>query len=336
MVVAAGDNGSADCSDVHGNVLDALAVDYPSASPWVTSVGGTNVHLDPGNRIAAQEVWNDTSVQLAAGGGGLSALFVRPPFQNGVVAPNRRSVPDLAMLADIAPGYTTYCTASSGACRGWRTVGGTSAASPLLAGGLAIVDQDLEAHHRAQLGLANPLLYSLGRASAGVFSDVTQGSNDVGPYIPDGDGHPLGCCTAVGGFDDASGWGSPNLAALDRTALVRLPRTARATLSIPRGQQPVKAGRLAARLSCSKGCTAYAFGFASIAGGPTLALRSGRYRFGRAGTKVVTIRFSPSQERRLRVAVARRRRITFELFGAALDARRAVGFVSPGRAIVII
>ena len=41
MVVAAGDTGSADCSDPQGDVLDGLEVDYPSASPWVTSVGVT-------------------------------------------------------------------------------------------------------------------------------------------------------------------------------------------------------------------------------------------------------------------------------------------------------
>jgi hypothetical protein len=337
MVVASGDTGSADCSDAQGNVVDALAVDYPSGSPWVTSVGGINVRLDPANQIVSQQVWNDTGVQLAAGGGGLSQLFARPPYQNGVVAANARSVPDLAMLADVAPGYAVFCTAPQSGCHGWRSVGGTSAAAPLVAGGIGIVDQDLERHRREDVGLANPLLYAIGRAAAGpsVFGDVTQGSNDVGPYIPGGDGRPLGCCSAGPGFDDASGWGSVDLARLDRRALTMLPRSAFASVSIPAGQQPVKAGRLLVRLTSTKG-TAYAFGFASIAGGATLDLRSARYRFGRPGSKLVAIRFSRSQERRLAAAVAAHRRVGFELFGAALDAAGAVGNVSPGRDLVII
>jgi kumamolisin len=129
-VVAAGDNGSADCVDQSGNVLDALAVDYPAASPWVTAVGGTNLRLDPGNGIQTQTVWNDAGAELAAGGGGLSALFYRPRFQIGVVPPNRRAVPDVSMLADIRPGYSFFCTAVHAACKGWRTVAGPARRLP--------------------------------------------------------------------------------------------------------------------------------------------------------------------------------------------------------------
>jgi len=113
------------------------------------------------------------------------------------------------MLADVSPGYAVYCTAQADCDgRGWLSFGGTSAATPLLAGGFALVDQALRRQGRIALGLANPLLYRLGRdptTAAQVFYDVTNGSNDVGPFVQSSQ-QPLGCCSAVPGFDDASGW----------------------------------------------------------------------------------------------------------------------------------
>jgi subtilase family serine protease len=330
-VVAAGDNGSADCVDQQGNVVDALAVDYPGVSPWVTAVGGTNLHLDGSNQLLAETVWNDTSRELAAGGGGLSLLFFRPRFQNGVVPPNRRAVPDVSMLADIAPGDAFFCTADQAGCTGWRTVGGTSAAAPLLGGGLAIVDQDLRRHGREVLGLADPLLYSLGRSAVpGIFNDVTQGGNDVGPYVPGGDGRPLGCCQAGRGFDWASGWGSLDLGGFDRAALTRLPRVSRVSIRVPRPQQPVRAGGLALELACSARCTAYAFGTVGIGGGPTLQLRSTRYHLARKGVKRILIPFTRRQESRLRAALAHDRQVVAELFGADLDPAGKLGDVTSG------
>lgn len=329
-MVASGDSGSADCTDDQGTPIDALAVDYPSGSPWVTSVGGTNVQLNAANQIVSQQVWNDTSAQAAAGGGGLSGLFYRPPYQNGVVSVNRRAVPDVSMLADIGPGYATYCSAHTPGCRGWRTVGGTSAAAPLLAGGMAMVDQDLHRHGRELVGLANPLLYTLGRSGAGanVFADVTQGNNDVGPFIPSGGGQSLGCCSANPGFDWASGWGSVDLAQFDQWALRMLPSIADVSLRIPRPQRPVAKGRLTAKLSCTTKCTAYAFGYVAIAGGPTLDVHSANYHFRSRATKRVVVRFSAGQEARLRSALARHRRVTIDLFGAAVDAKGKLGKVS--------
>ena len=67
------------------------------------------------------------------------------------------------MLSDIAPGYAIYCSASEPNCISdvnsdpWEALGGTSAATPLLAGGLAIIDQKLKAAGKQPLGLVNPL-----------------------------------------------------------------------------------------------------------------------------------------------------------------------------------
>ena len=215
VLASAGDQGSSACVK-HGRILDELAVSYPASSPYVTAVGGTNFILSRANTIQDEFVWNDTSIIPDAGGGGLSQLFKRPRFQNGVTSLPVRVVPDVSMMADLAPGYAIYCTVHGAACGnhpGWVGAGGTSAAAPLLAGGLALVDQDLRRHHRHVLGDVNPLLYLLGASGLRVFifRDITVIGNDLGPYLPHGNGQGLGCCSAGPGYDAASGWGSVNL-----------------------------------------------------------------------------------------------------------------------------
>lgn len=231
FLASSGDSGSSDCTH-NGSPIGRLGVNYPASSWWVTSVGGTNLLLDRSNSIEAQQVWNDgEAVPGAAAGGGASLLLKRPPYQREAVDAPTRAVPDVAMLADVDPGYAVFCSVA-GDCVNrqdpdpWQPVGGTSAATPLLAGGLALVDQVLRERDRAGLGLANPLLYQLGAspaARAQAFSDVTTGNNDVGPFIA-GNGASLGCCTAHLGYDEASGWGSVNLAGLAHAAVQAQPR----------------------------------------------------------------------------------------------------------------
>ena len=260
-LAASGDHGSANCVDNKGNQADQLGTSYPASSPWVTGVGGTNFTLDANNLISNQVVWNDGADAPGwAGGGGYSTIFKRPSYQNGVVTPNARAVPDVSMLADSPPGYAIYCTAPECTAQGgpsWQQVGGTSAAAPLLAGGVALVDQDLHRKGREFLGFLNPLLYELGKSgSAGsVFHDITSGTNDVGTTIPGGSGKALGCCTATPGYDPASGWGTIDLAHYGQLAAQLLPRIANVSLSIPGRQTPVKARTVSGRLSCSSACT---------------------------------------------------------------------------------
>jgi subtilase family serine protease len=257
---SSGDEGSADCVGLNNMPIDRLGVNYPASSPWVTGVGGTNLELDSANRITHQVVWNDTSLQPgAAGGGGSSALFDRPTYQKGTVKRNARAVPDVSMLADIVPGYAVYCSAA-GDCvtnatpNPWQTVGGTSAATPLLAGGLALVDQQLRLDGRPGLGFVNPLLYQLGHNAelrGSVFSDVLQFGNDVGPYIR-GNHKPLGCCTAGSNYDRASGWGSVNLSGFAAAAVALTPPNV--SLSLPRPQHVLKLKAILATVSCTAAC----------------------------------------------------------------------------------
>jgi subtilase family serine protease len=197
---AAGDSGAYDCGD--GN----LGVDSPASDPNVTGVGGTNLQLNAG-AYGSESVWsnpNDTqrSPNGAGGGGGVSNTFAKPSWQTGSgVQSGNREVPDVSADADPATGYATYCTVTNAGCpsTGWITVGGTSAAAPLWAGSMALIDQYLQSQGKAVVGSANPALYGLFNPpqQSPAFHDVTSGNNLHYP--------------ATTGYDMASGIGTPDV-----------------------------------------------------------------------------------------------------------------------------
>ncbi len=224
-VASAGDTGSSGCSlDDNSSALALLSVNHPAVSPHVTGVGGTNLVLNSGNEITDEIVWHDPPLVFGGGSGGFSLLFRRPSWQRGLhVGGTQREVPDIAMLADIVPGYNIYCTSVPCRGEGWLSVGGTSAAAPLFASGVAIVNQQARRAGQRPLGFLNPLIYKLAsRASTRtkVFRDITQVSNDFGEMLPKdaGGGQKLGCCKADRHYDAASGWGSINLPAFSTEA----------------------------------------------------------------------------------------------------------------------
>jgi subtilase family serine protease len=338
VMSAAGDNGSADCTagESHPPARDrTLSVDYPASSPWLTSVGGTQLRLNASNQITQQIVWNDAGrLPDSAGGGGLSRLFRRPSYQHGVLSGHHRGVPDVAMLADPAPGYAVYCSARS--CGGppyWSTVGGTSAASPLLAGGVALVDEDLRVRGQQVLGFLNPLLYGLGKGGAGIFDDVTAYGNDVGPHLPGNGGKPLDCCTAGPGYDLASGWGSVDLDKLDTDVRSLLPKVPKMSLSLPQHQNPVRAGRINAVVHCSAKCRALAFALVAFQGAGSFEAKSSPVSLPARGHRTVVIRFSHHQEHRLREAAAHHRKVFAETYGVLLDAQGDVLGLSSGHRV---
>jgi subtilase family serine protease len=241
VLVSAGDQGSTGCrtAEPGSEELTALptrAVSLPASSPYVTAVGGTNLGLTPKNKIAVEVVWNDSVVIPWGGGGGGSIISPRTPWWQAAVKRygQGRKVPDIAALADIYPGYAFFCTAASckpqeGKVYGWSKVGGTSAAAPLTAAGVALANQYAAERGQAPLGFLNPLLYRLGadgKARAGVFNDVTIGHNDIGIALPPeaGGGVPVGCCQAQPGYDWASGWGSLKLPGFAKAAAAHAAR----------------------------------------------------------------------------------------------------------------
>jgi subtilase family serine protease len=347
VLAASGDDGSSDClasNSADSLPLPELAVNFPASSPYVTAVGGTNLTLAPGtNAIEIQQVWNDASDQPgSAGGGGVSTLFTRPAYQDGVATAGSRELPDVAMLADIAPGYDVYCTATSDcltsqAASPWGAFGGTSAATPLLAGGLALIDEQLRQHKKQSLGLINPLLYALGKNSTEnplVFSDVTVGSNDVGPYIR-ASAAPIGCCSAAPGFDEASGWGSVNLGNLATAALAAKPAIVNIAELLPRPQSPVSRGALYDTVTCSGPSLLGALAKVRIGAARPFTVYSGIYHLTREGTKLIKIPFREAELTRLRAGLRRHLRITATVVGAILDPAGNVERSTPAETLSI-
>jgi kumamolisin len=194
VFAAAGDWGSTTC----GNAIKGPSQSFAASAPWATAVGGTRLILNPHNQRAGEVVWNDkTYGVIAASGGGVSKMFARPWYQNGVTTSPTRVIPDFALLADIQPGWPVMLNGQI------QSIGGTSGATPFAAATLALLSARERLAGRPRVGFINPWIYQLYKQRPDLFYDVVSGSNDL-------DG--VGCCTATKGFDEVSGLGVPNLA----------------------------------------------------------------------------------------------------------------------------
>jgi subtilase family serine protease len=216
VLASSGDNGATDDMSDGSTLYPYRVNSWPSSDPLVTSVGGTQLDLsDTGIRLSPDVVWNDG---YGAGGGGLSQVFGRPFYQSGVrsVVGTHRGTPDISMSAAVDGGVWVYYTFDTDpGDQGWQIFGGTSEASPLFSGVVALADQ--AAGHR--MGLLNPVLYLDGAlqryfgARTGLV-DVTSGDNSFGGVT----GYQ-----ARTGYDLASGWGTVDVARFVR-ALAPLAR----------------------------------------------------------------------------------------------------------------
>jgi subtilase family serine protease len=191
--------------------------EWPADDPLVTGVGGTQLHLNAaGDRTQPDTVWNDTNLfdSPAAGAGGLSTIFSRPSYQNSVSGKvgSARGFPDISMSAAVDGAALVYLdkpagVAAGGPGAGFYLVGGTSEASPLFSGIIAIADQ--YAGH--SLGLINPALYRMATAGDPGILDVTGGTNTV-TFPQNGSNHTVLGWDAVVGYDLASGLGTVDAA----------------------------------------------------------------------------------------------------------------------------
>jgi subtilase family serine protease len=225
VLASSGDEGPTDAMADGETLFQHQVNSWPSSDPLVTSIGGTQLHLDAdGNRIAPDNVWNDTAVGIdAAGGGGPSHVFGRPVFQlrTNTGSGRARATPDISMSAAVDGGALVYLTIP-GARPGYHIFGGTSESSPLFSGVVAIADQI--AGHR--VGWINPELYDElnGRHGGSGIQDVTIGDNTI--TVHDDDGNPLFTVPgfqATRGYDMASGLGTVDVNAFAR-ALARRAR----------------------------------------------------------------------------------------------------------------
>jgi kumamolisin len=206
VCIAAGDDGSSDDYEPP----DGLAhVDFPASSPYVLSVGGTTIPTKGGTQ--PDIVWKEGDGIRPNGGstgGGVSANWLKEdlaPWQKNIPitsinpgAFNGRVIPDLAANADwTASPYLLVVDGKS------QPNGGTSAASPLLAGLLTLINAERPTGKR--VGFLTPVLYQ-GNPTVGAI-----GCTDVVAGNPgNNDTATIGGYNVGKGYDAVSGWGTPN------------------------------------------------------------------------------------------------------------------------------
>jgi kumamolisin len=201
VCVAAGDDGSSDA------IADGQAhVDFPSSSPHALAVGGTTI---PAKGSQPPDiVWLEGDGLRAdnggSTGGGVSVVFPLPAWQSAINIPSvnpgaivGRCIPDLAANADW--NASPYLLVVDGQA---QPNGGTSAASPLVASLLTLINASRPSGKR--VGYITPVLYQAsGNSTVGAVgcTDVTSGNNNT---------DSIGGYSAGAGYDAVSGWGTPN------------------------------------------------------------------------------------------------------------------------------
>ena len=238
---SAGDAGD---QTVGGTDLSAKTVDFPADLPYVTGVGGTSLFIGSHRQWLDEYGWQTSYSTLkkkswtpappgtynSGGGGGTSQLYTQPWYQAGNVPTSiseyygstpMRAVPDIAMDADPNTGMLVGETQvfPNGTYWAQYRIGGTSLASPLLAGVVAVADQ---AHHRL-LGFINPLYYRLLGTSAlhdivAPTSPLAQVRTDYTNFLDNSQGKFWRLQTVdvqsstlhdTPGYDDETGVGTP-------------------------------------------------------------------------------------------------------------------------------
>jgi hypothetical protein len=158
-------------------------VSYPAASQYVTAVGGTS--LSP-----AATPGGFTESAWSGAGSGCSAYDSKPVWQHDTGC-TRRTVADVAAVADPATGVAVYDSTPNNSQSGWLVFGGTSAAAPLVAATYALSGAPPAGSTPASFPYSNPTR----------LHDVSSGSNgSCGTYL----------CTSVAGYDGPTGLGTPD------------------------------------------------------------------------------------------------------------------------------
>ncbi len=194
---------------------DAAPSGYPAYSPNVVAVGGTTLYINANGTYISESGWDD-------GAGGVSDYEPQPGYQigkvNGTNSTNRTN-PDVSMDADPNTGVFVVDSYLTGTTSTDLEVGGTSLATPMWAGLIALADQV-----RANSGESSldgptqtlPRLYNLPSAD---YHDITTGNN----------GFP-----ATAGYDLVTGIGSPvaNLLVPDLAGISQTQSGPSVTLSV--------------------------------------------------------------------------------------------------------
>jgi len=216
LFASSGDQGAA-LPSCDGNSF-MKATSTPATDPDVTSVGGTQLVAQPasvnadnsiniGGTWMSETTWNEGAG--SSGGGGVSSVYSRPDYQAPVVKDTHmREVPDISYNAAVNGGVLAVLTCPAFVCGSngqfFFRFGGTSAGSPQWAALIALADQMAG----GRVGGINKTLYKLGKGgnASSYFHDITTGNNSVPASVP---GTPIAGFSAVPGWDEATGWGTP-------------------------------------------------------------------------------------------------------------------------------
>ena len=188
---ASGDSGAYSPS---GCTSNCVASWYPADDPYITSVGGTDLSTN-----GAGGTWQSESAWVGSGGGHGTNGFGLPSYQAGIVNSANQASSTVRNVPDVAAEANTdnyFC--ANGGCSGG--VGGTSLAAPRWAGFMALANEQARG---TAIGFLNPTLYNIGKSGSygADFHDITSGNN--------ANGQSSGLYSAVGGYDLATGWGTP-------------------------------------------------------------------------------------------------------------------------------
>ncbi|HEY0559946.1 MAG TPA: S53 family peptidase [Frankiaceae bacterium] len=157
---------------------------YPAASRYVTAVGGTTLtRSSSAARGFTESVWSGA-------GSGCSAYDAKPSWQKDTGC-SRRTIADVAAVADPNTGVAVYDSTAYNGRSGWMVFGGTSAASPIVASVYAKAGTPSSGSYPASFPYAHP----------GALNDVTSGSN--------GSSSPAYLSTGGTGYDGPTGLGTP-------------------------------------------------------------------------------------------------------------------------------
>lgn len=172
---------------------DSAGVDVPASSPYVTAVGGTLLGLI-GERVVWETAWSHS-------GSGPSLTIPVPEWQKGIRGiGDKRATVDVALNSGMGNWYMWLGK--------WYSNIGTSFASPMFAGLIAVVNDARDDEGKPPVGFINSLLYTRPEIQR-TFRDVTEG------HTVDKEGNVK--YRAGPGWDMVTGWGGPDAEGLLRT-----------------------------------------------------------------------------------------------------------------------
>src|SRR6204780_1661738 len=169
---------------------------WPADDANIVSVGGTDLTTS-----SAAGPWKSETAWADSGGGISPDSIPIPPWQklSGVITSSNKGSTTLRNGPDVSANanFTFYVCADQTTCTA-NDYGGTSFATPMWAGYIALVNQQLAANGDPTIGFINPTIYAQNVTSsyATDFHDITSGTS--------------GSYSAVTGYDLVTGWGSPN------------------------------------------------------------------------------------------------------------------------------